>query len=148
MLNKFVIAVFFAMLVLTASNAEAITLVSVDGENVNLRSGPGGNYSIIWELGRGFPLKVIGSKGDWLKVSDFEGDSGWIYKKLTAKKPHLIVKKKRINVRSGPGSRYKLVGKANYGVVFKTIKSSKDWVKVKHENGLTGWIKRDLLWGW
>lgn len=146
MLKKVVIALIFSLL--AVSTCEAVSLVSVDGENVNLRSGPGGNYSVLWELGRGFPLKVLGSKGDWIKVVDFEGDGGWIYSKLVAKRAHLIVKKKRINVRSGPGSRYRLVGKANYGVVFKTIKNSKGWAKVKHENGLTGWIKRDLLWGW
>jgi uncharacterized protein YgiM (DUF1202 family) len=22
------------------------------------------------------------------------------------------------------------------------------WVKVRHEKGLTGWVKRDLPWGW
>lgn len=146
MLRKAVFALIFSMLVV--STASAITLVSVDGENVNMRSGPGGNYSVLWELGQGFPLEVVGSKGDWLKVKDFEGDSGWIYGKLVAKEPHLIVKKKRVNVRSGPGDRYRLVGKANYGVVFKSIKVVKGWAQVKHENGLAGWVKRDLLWGW
>jgi len=146
MLRNVVIALVFSLL--TLSTAEAISLVSVDGENVNMRSGPGSNYSVLWELGKGFPLKVLGRKGGWVKVEDFEGDTGWIYGKLVTKNPHLIVKKKRINVRSGPGRHYRLVGKANYGVVFETIKSSKGWVKVKHENGLTGWVKRDLLWGW
>lgn len=146
MLRNVVIAMIF--LLLTIVNAEAITLVSVDGENVNMRSGPGSNYSVLWELGRGFPLKVLGRKGGWVKVEDFEGDTGWIYGKLVDNKPHLIVKKRRVNVRSGPGRHYRVVGKANYGVVFKTLKASKGWVRVKHENGLTGWVKRDLLWGW
>jgi SH3-like domain-containing protein len=146
MLKKAVLVVIFFLL--GVSTAGAITLVSVAGENVNIRSGPGTNYSVVWELGEGFPLQVLEKKGDWIKVVDFEGDSGWVYKKLVGKKAHLIVKKKRINVRSGPGQRYRLVGKANYGVVFRTLKTSNGWAKVKHENGLTGWIKRDLLWGW
>jgi uncharacterized protein YgiM (DUF1202 family) len=146
MLNKVVTVVVLSLLTVAVAAAE--TLVSVDGENVNIRSGPGENYSVLWELGNGFPLRVLGTKEDWLKVEDFEGDGGWIYNKLVGKKAHLIVKKPRINVRSGPGQRYRLVGKANYGVVFKTIKSTKGWAQVKHENGLTGWVKRDLLWGW
>ncbi|MCA1765618.1 MAG: SH3 domain-containing protein [Desulfobulbaceae bacterium] len=146
MFRKVVFTLFFFLS--TFATAEAISLVSVDGENVNMRSGPGSNYSVLWELGRGFPLKVLDRKGGWVKVEDFEGDSGWIYGKLVAKNPHLIVKKRRVNVRSGPGRNYRLVGKANYGVVFKTIKTSDGWVQVKHENGLTGWVRRDLLWGW
>ncbi len=146
MYKKVVIGLF--IILLSAVNAQAFTMVSIGGESVNMRSGPGENYSVLWELGRGFPLKILGTKGGWSKVEDFEGDTGWVYSTLVNRKAHLIVKKKRINVRSGPSSSYRLVGKANYGVVFKTIKNSKGWVKVKHENGLTGWVRRDLLWGW
>ncbi|KPK27587.1 MAG: peptide-binding protein [Desulfobacterales bacterium SG8_35_2] len=133
--------------------AAAITMVSVAGEKVNLRKGPSAQYPVIWELGKGFPLQVIGSKGNWLKVSDFEKDVGWIYKELVSRKPHLIVKvnknsKARINIRSGPGTSYKIVGQAEYGVVFATLTREQGWVKVQHEKGLTGWIKRSLLWGW
>jgi SH3-like domain-containing protein len=133
--------------------ATGITMVSVAGERVNLRKGPSTKYPIIWELGKGFPLRVVSSQGNWLKVSDFEQDVGWIYKKLVNRKPHLVVKtnrnsKARINIRSGPGTKYKIVGKAEYGVVFETLKRGNGWVKVRHESGLTGWIKRSLLWGW
>ena len=133
--------------------AAGITMVSVTGEKVNLRKGPSTQYSIIWELGKGFPLRVIKSKGNWLKVSDFERDVGWIYKDLVSRKPHLIVKtnknsKARINIRSSPGTKSRVVGKAEYGVVFETLKRGDGWVKVRHESGLTGWVKRSLLWGW
>jgi SH3-like domain-containing protein len=133
--------------------AAGITMVSVAGEKVNLRKGPSTQYPIIWELGKGFPLKVIGSQGNWIKVADFENDVGWIYKNLVSKKPHLIVQtnknsRARINIRSGPGTKYEIVGKAEYGVVFETLKRGDGWVKVRHEKGLTGWVKRNLLWGW
>ncbi|MFC1837740.1 SH3 domain-containing protein [Thermodesulfobacteriota bacterium] len=133
--------------------AAGITMVSVAGEKVNLRKGPSTKYPIIWELGKGFPLRVIGSQGNWYKVSDFESDVGWIYKDLVSRKPHLIVKtnrnsRARINIRSGPGTNYQIVGKAEYGVVLETLQRGDGWVKVRHETGLTGWVKRSLLWGW
>ena len=135
------------------AEAAGFKMVSVAGEKVNLRKGPSTQYPVVWELGEGFPLKVIERKGSWYKVVDFENDAGWIYKNLVSTKPHLVVKvnkknKKRVNVRSGPGTNYKIVGKAEYGVVFETLKRGDGWVKVRHEKGLTGWIKRSLLWGW
>jgi SH3-like domain-containing protein len=135
------------------SDAAAITMVSVAGEKVNMRKGPSTKYAVKWELGKGFPLRVIGSQGNWLKVSDFESDVGWVYKKLVNRNPHLVVKvnkksQKRANIRSGPGTKYKIIGKAEYGVVFKTLQRGDGWVKVQHEQGLTGWVKRSLLWGW
>jgi len=151
-----IFGILFLLLLMTWSvcgQATGTTMVSVSGEKVNLRKGPSTRSPIIWELGKGFPLKVVGSKGEWYKVSDFENDVGWIYKNLVSKKPHLIVKvnknsKDQINIRSGPGTKYKIVGKAQYGVVFETLQRKNGWVKVRHETGLTGWIMRSLLWGW
>ena len=100
-------------------------------------------------MGKGYPLKVIGSKGNWLKVIDYENDTGWVFKKLVHRKAHLVVKKKIINIRKGPGTKYKIVRQAKKGVVFRTLKRKKGWVKVSHdESKVSGWVKRSLLWGW
>lgn len=125
---------------------------SVVGDKVQLRTGPGTKYTAKWQYGDGFPLKIITKKGNWLKVSDFENDTGWIFKKYISKTPHMIVKvnkgkTRKINIRSGPGTKFKIVGQAYYGVVFTTISQKSGWAKVKHDSGLTGWIKRSLLWG-
>ncbi len=138
---------FFCLFLLFAAPALG-KMLSISGEKANLRAKPSAKATILWEYGKGFPLRVLKRKGNWYKVIDFENDVGWVYKSLVDSTPHLIVKKKRVNIRSGPGSRYKLVGKAKYGVVFRTLQQKKGWAKVRHESGLTGWIRRDLLWGW
>jgi SH3-like domain-containing protein len=145
MFRRLLVAV--TLVLLTASVASA-RMVSVTGNKVNLRSGPGTNYAILWELGKGYPLRVIGSRGGWLKVVDFENDEGWVSNKLVSRSPYLIVKKNRINIRGGPGTRYRVVGQANYGVVFRTLEKRSGWVKIRHENGMVGWVQRGLLWGW
>ncbi|PLX47176.1 MAG: peptide-binding protein [Desulfobulbaceae bacterium] len=149
MIRSFFLTLLVSLcLTATATMAQA-TMVSVDADMINLRSGPGTNYKILWELGRGYPLKVIGSKGNWYRVTDFEDDKGWVYKKLVSRTPHLVVKKKAINIRSGPSTRYKIVRQAKRGVVFRTLQRKRGWVKVRHEEEkVEGWIKRDLLWGW
>jgi uncharacterized protein YgiM (DUF1202 family) len=67
---------------------------------------------------------------------------------MVAKAPHLIVKNKKTLLRGGPGEKQRIVGEAARGVVLRTIKHKKGWVQVRHESGLTGWVRRDLLWGW
>jgi SH3-like domain-containing protein len=142
------IALACFLLVGPATLAQA-KMVSVDADMINLRSGPGSKYKVLWELGRGYPLKVIGSKGKWYRVIDFENDKGWVYKKLVNRTAHLVVKKGAINLRSGPSTRYKIVRQAKRGVVLRTIERRKGWVKVRHdEENVEGWVKRDLLWGW
>lgn len=128
-------------------------MLSISGNDINMRSGPGTNYRVIWELDEGFPLKVLKRAGEWYRVRDFEGTIGWVHRGVVANTPHMIVKtnkntKKQINIRSGPGTKYKVVAKANYGVVLKTLEQKNGWVKVQHEQGVIGWVKRNLLWGW
>jgi SH3-like domain-containing protein len=128
-------------------------MLSVSGNDINLRTGPGTKYRVVWELDQGFPLEVLKRTGDWYRVRDFEGTIGWIHRSGVDKTPHMIVNtnkktKKQINLRSGPGTKYRVVAKAHYGVVLKTLEQNKGWVKVQHEQGVTGWVKRNLLWGW
>lgn len=145
-MKRFGLAVFFLLIFTSIANAK---MVSIANDLVNMRSGPGQKYSVVWELGKGYPLKVLQTKGEWLKVTDYENDTGWIYKKLVNRTPHLIVKKKIINIRSGPGTGFKIVRKAQNGVVFQTLERKKGWVKVKHEEeNVVGWVMRSLLWGW
>lgn len=145
-------AIITLSLFLSVTCSASAKMVSVKGNDINLRTGPGKENPVKYELGDGFPLKVVSKKGQWIKVSDFEGDIGWLHRDLVSSTPHMIVKvnrnsKKKINIRSGPSTKNKIVGKAYYGVVFETLSQKAGWAQVKHETGLEGWIKRSLLWG-
>ena len=135
-------------LALTAGLAHAQSMVSVKGSTLNMRDGPGMNSSVLWELKRGYPLQVTKRQGSWLRVRDFEGDTGWVARSLTRKTPHHIVKAKVANVRSGPGTQSRIVGKAEYGEVLRTREKRAEWVRVDRDGGPDGWIAKRLLWGW
>ena len=92
------------LLQLAASQTLAQQMVSVAGMEVNMRSGPGPQHPADWRLDRGYPLKVIGSQGNWLKVIDFENDKGWINRALTSSTPYHVVKAKVANMRSEPST--------------------------------------------
>ncbi|WP_267928616.1 SH3 domain-containing protein [Desulfolithobacter dissulfuricans] len=126
----------------------SIRMVSIAKNSVNMRSGPGTQCKVLWELDKGYPLQVLRTKGNWYKVRDFEGDTGWVYRPLTSRKSYVVVKKNIINIRSGPGLRNPIIAKAHRGVVLRTIASVKGWVKVRHGRGVTGWVARRLVWGW
>lgn len=145
MIRRLCLGLAFLLFFTSAAYAE---MVSISRTRAQMRSGPGEKYQPKWELGVGYPLKVVGRKGNWLKVTDYENDGGWVSKKLVTKKPYMIVKNKKAIIRNGPGEKQRIVGEANRGVVLRTIKHKKGWIRVQHESGLTGWVRRDLLWGW
>ena len=50
-----------------------------------------------------------------------------------------------LNMRSGPGTKYAIVGQLPYGSGCTLIKSSGNWRKVKAFNGKVGWVSRNYL---
>jgi len=147
--SSFFIASAILLIFYSSSWAE---MKSTNSENVALHSGPNEKESVKWEYGNGFPVKVVAKQGKWTKVQDFENDGGWIQSSALNNEPSVIVKvnkgkNKKINIRSGPGPKYAVVGQAYYGVVFAKKGKNKAWIKVKHESGLEGWIEESLTWG-
>jgi len=142
------IGLLAALLALAVPHAVAQQMVSVSNEEVNLRSGPGPQHPADWILGRGYPLKVVGRRGDWLEVRDFENDKGWIHRRLTSSTPYHIVKVKVANMRSRSTTGSRIIGRFFYGDTLRTLERKSGWVKVQREGGLRGWVARRLLWGW
>lgn len=129
----------------TAFSGFAAEYVSVVNDDVNLRSGPDTKYSVLYELPSGYPLKVLSREGQWLKVSDFENDQGWIFAPLVDNTPYCIVTVPEANVRSGPGTNYDKVGSVVREVLLRKIKTQGDWIEVQHPK-LKGWIHQKLVW--
>jgi len=144
-LPAFVLAL---LMLLVMQAVQAREMVSITRPDVNLRSGPGTRHEVVWILGRGYPLEVLARKGQWLQVRDFEGDEGWVHRSLAGRQPHVVVKAKVVNLRSAPGTRSRVVGKAGYGEVLRTLARRGDWIRVRSEGGVVGWVARRLTWGW
>lgn len=56
--------------------------VIVKGKRANVRTGAGLEHEAIWELERGYPLKALRRRGDWLQVTDGAEVDGWIFVRL------------------------------------------------------------------
>ncbi|MBT9440051.1 MAG: SH3 domain-containing protein [Desulfobacterales bacterium] len=123
--------------------AERLTATS---SIVNIRSGPGTKYDILWKVGKYHPILVLKKSGSWYRFRDFEGDKGWIHKSLVRKIPSVITNKENCNVRSGPGTKYKILFATEKGVPFKTLKRKGNWIHVQHADGDKGWIHKSLVW--
>jgi len=139
---------FAALSLCLAGTAQALTMVSVDRPEINMRAGAGTSHAAQWTLARGYPLQVLARRSGWLQVRDFEGDTGWVLGRLTGNKPHVVVKVSTANLRAKPGTGHKLVGRASYGEVLRTLERREGWLRVRQAGGLTGWVARRLVWGW
>ena len=116
-------------------------------EKANVRSGPGTEkYDVLWEIEKYHPIQVIQKQGDWIFFKDFEGDEGWINKRLVDKTPTVITRKDMVNIRSGPGMDSAISFKAEKGVPLRVMERKGEWIRIQSAYGDKGWIHRKLVW--
>ena len=130
-----------------AGPAIAADYVSVVKDGVNVRTAPNTDAPVLMELFQGYPLLVQGKEGDWLKVTDYENDTGYIHSSLVKKGDTVIVNaKKSANMRAEPNPTAAVVADVERGVVLTKLSAQNKWVKVKHSGGTVGWISQPLIW--
>jgi SH3-like domain-containing protein len=59
-----------------------ISAVITKKDKCNVRGGPGTKNAIMFSAEKGIPFKVLGQKGNWIKVLHADGDKGWIHSSL------------------------------------------------------------------
>lgn len=130
-----------------SASAFAAEYVSVKKDGVNIRTGPSAENPVVMEVFRGFPLQVLETKGKWLRVVDYEKDSGWISKDMTdTSKTVIVISKSSANMRQEANTKSPKVADVESGVVLQLISKKGDWRQVKHSGGTSGWIHQELVW--
>lgn len=65
---------------------------SMRKNEVNVRSGPGTQFPILWVYKRfGYPVEILNTYQSWYQIRDVEGESGWVYKSLISKRRTSLV---------------------------------------------------------
>ncbi len=96
---------------------------------------------------QGYPLEVIVNLGEWLKVRDATGTLSWVEAKQTAQK-RMVVATTNTAVRQADNADAALLATLEKDVVVELVADNKNgWVKVKHANGVTGFVQSSQLWG-
>lgn len=59
---------------------------------VNVRSGPGTQYPIVWVYWRaGYPVALLARFDNYLKIRDFEGEEGWVHQAMVSRRVTAVV---------------------------------------------------------
>ena len=134
------------LLVFVAGPAAAAERMSVKVNIANVRQNPSRNAKVVWQVARYHPFVILRKKGDWYKCRDFEGDTGWVAKSVLCRVPTVITIKNDCNVRSGPGTKNKILFILDREIPLKVLSRKGRWIKIEHEDGDRGWIHASLVW--
>lgn len=96
----------------------------------------------------GTPVELVVSLEGWSKVRDSRGDLTWIEKKHLTEKRNVIVRQDRAQIRAAAEDKAALVFEAERDVVLELLEAvSGGWIKVRHRDGQSGFLKASQVWG-
>ena len=132
----------------TISNADSIEYKVITGNSVNFRTGPGTNYSSIYKLNKGYKVEYIGTKGSWIQVK-YNGKTGYVHGDYVGSYSNSstttkVVTATSLNVRSGAGTKYSIIGSLKKGTSVSVISESNGWSKINY-NGKNGYVSSKYL---
>jgi len=91
-----ILVLFFSILFFFSKSFanENVNFLSLKNNEVNLRQGPSFEYPIKFIYKKKFlPIEVLDKSETWIKIKDFENNSGWIHISQVSKKKSAINKK-------------------------------------------------------
>lgn len=131
-----------------AHGASAIEYKSIGAAPAVLYDAPSLKGRKLYVAPRGMPVEVVLTYGEWNKVRDAAGDLSWVQAKLLTAKRNLAVKAHSARVRSAAEDAAPIVFTADKGVLLELVEAAAGgWVKVRHRDGQTGYVKASEVWG-
>lgn len=120
---------------------------SLQSGEVNMRSGPGETYPIMWTYQRaGLPIEIIEEFDIWRRVRDHDGVVGWVKSTLLVGKRHVIVRDSQRPLRETADAGARPVALVDPGVVLKVIECNAEWCRLDAQ-GHKGWMMKTEFWG-
>lgn len=119
-------------------------------DNLNFRTGPGTNYSIIASIPKGTVIDYYSESNGWAKVK-YNGKDGYVstaYLTTSTSSSTTTTTKKitttNVNMRTGASTSYSIIKTIASNTVVEVISSSGNWDKVS-VGGQTGYINNSYL---
>ncbi len=120
-----------------------------------LYDAPSARAKPLFVYGRDVPVETLVTVEGWTKVRDASGTIGWMPTKSLADKRTLVVRSATAEVRSAPDESAPVVVRAERNVLLDLAEpatspsttASPGWVKVRHRDGASGYVRISQVFG-
>jgi SH3-like domain-containing protein len=137
------------LLALMPAMALALDFRSVAVPKAVLFDAPSSAAKKVLLLNQNYPVEVVVNLGEWLKVRDAEGSLNWVEAKQLSNKRTVLVKQNQVEIRQSADANAKVVATVDKEVLLELVdaKPNNGWLKVKHRDGLIGYLPIGVTWG-
>lgn len=140
--------VFALIAAAMAAPASALEFRSVSENAAVLYDAPSAKAKKLYIVNNGYPVEIVVMLEGWVKVRDASGDLTWIESKNLADRRTVMIKVPLVQVRQDADDNSPVVFQAQQSVILDLVEvASGGWLRVKHSDGQTGFVKVSQVWG-
>lgn len=133
---------------LACSAAVAFDFKTVGPHPAILYDAPSPKSGKLFIAPSGMPVEVLLSYGDWVKVRDAAGDMAWLDAKDLSAQRNVIVRVASARVHGAPDETAPVVMTADKNVLLELVDPEPGaWLRVRHRDGINGYVKSSDVWG-
>lgn len=155
LLSFIISAVLFAGLIVVplkanaASTGSSAGVVSTPNGRLNVRRSGSTSSSIITSLAHGSYVTLISKSGEWWYLEYSNGKYGYCHgdyiSSLGGSSYQVNVSSGTLNIRSGAGTSYSILGGLYNGEKIVVISSSNGWSRILYRGNRTGYVSNSYI---
>lgn len=126
----------------------ALEYLSIADNAVIMYNAPSIKADKLYVVSRYLPVEAVVKVEGWVKVRDSSGTLSWVEKKAVSDKRFVVVIEQQAQVYQAADINSTLLFQAQKDVVLEWLETSLNgWVKVRHRDGQSGYVKTTQIWG-
>jgi len=142
------LALPLALLAAPSASASAFDFRTVGANGAILYDTPSATGAKRYIAPSGMPLQVMLAYGEWVKVRDMNGDMAWTQARSLVARRNVLVRTPGASVHAGPDDGAAVLMTADKGVLLELVDpTAPAWARVRHRDGIVGYIKVSDIWG-
>ena len=136
------------LLATLAASAHALEYAAVGDNTAILYDAPSTKAKKLFVVSRYWPVELVVNLDAWVKVRDSSGSLAWIEKRALGTGRYVLVTEALALMRQSPEENAPVVMQARQQVALEWLESTgTGWLKVRHQDGLAGYVKTTDVWG-
>ena len=113
-----------------------------------LYDAPSAKAKKLYVVNYGYPFELVVVVEGWSKVRDASGEMTWIESKLLSEKRTVMVRQPLVPVREAADDNAPVAFQAQQNVLLELLEvAGGGWLKVRHRDGPSGFIRVSQVWG-
>jgi SH3-like domain-containing protein len=126
----------------------ALEYLSMADNAVIMYNAPSKKADKLYVASRNLPVEAVVRVEGWVKVRDSSGTLSWVEQKAVSDKRFVVVIEQQAQVYQAADINSTLVFQAQKDVILEWLDTSVNgWIKVRHRDGQTGYVKITQVWG-